>query len=88
MFCIPVVILKNVARFNDSEYNFLIFKGIFTPEGTGHNAIYTQVEKLVAQQAPWLPISHADALCAYQPNIHGFFYPVTGTTPFADVTKN
>jgi peptide/nickel transport system substrate-binding protein len=78
----------NVALYKNPEFNKLIAKGLKTPAGAERNAIYTQLEKIAAADAAWLPISHAETLCAYRPNIHNFYYHMTGVTPFAGVKKD
>jgi peptide/nickel transport system substrate-binding protein len=77
----------NIALYKNPEFNDLIAKGIVTPAGPERNAIYTQLEKIAAADAAWLPISHAETLCAYRPNVEGFYFHMTGITPFAGVTK-
>lgn len=77
----------NIALYKNAEFNKLIAKGIETPAGAARNAIYTQLEKIAAADAAWLPISHAETLCAYRPNIQNFTFHMTGVTPFAGVSK-
>lgn len=77
----------NIAMYKNAEFNKLIAKGIATPTGPNRTAIYTQLEKIAATEAPWLPISHAETLAAYRPNVNGFYYHMTGITPFAEVSK-
>lgn len=77
----------NVALYKNPEFNSLIAKGIATPAGADRIAIYTQLEKIAAKDAPWLPVSHAQTLAAYRPNINNFLYHMTGVTPFAGVSK-
>lgn len=77
----------NVALYKNADFNALIAKGIKTPAGAERNAIYTQLEKIAATEAPWLPISHAETLCAYRPNVQNFYFHMTGVTPFAGVSK-
>ena len=77
----------NVALYKNDEFNKLINKGVETPAGDERIALYTQLEKVVAADAAWLPISHAETLCAYKPNIHDFYYHMTGVTPLAGVSK-
>jgi len=78
----------NVALYKNPEFNKLIIKGVETPAGAERNAIYTQLEKIASVEAPWLPISHAETLCAFRPSIHNFYYHMTGITPFAGVSKD
>ena len=77
----------NIALYKNAEFNKLIAKGVETPAGPARNAIYTQLEKIAAADAAWLPISHAQTLCAYKPNIHNFYFHMTGITPLAGVSK-
>jgi len=77
----------NIALYNNDQFKSLIAKGLTTPAGPERNAIYTQQEKFVAADAVWLPISHAQTLCAYRPNVSNFYYHMTGITPFAGVSK-
>ncbi|HZK54435.1 MAG TPA: ABC transporter substrate-binding protein [Desulfosporosinus sp.] len=78
----------NVALYKNPEFNKLIAKGVETPAGAERNAIYTQLEKIAAADSAWLPISHAETLCAYQPGIHDFYFHMTGITPLAGVSKD
>ena len=77
----------NIALYKNDEFNSLIAKGLTTPAGADRNAIYTQLEKIAASDSVWLPISHAQTLCAYRPDVQNFYFHVTGITPFAGVSK-
>ncbi|MDA8228164.1 MAG: ABC transporter substrate-binding protein [Desulfitobacterium hafniense] len=77
----------NIALYKNNQFNSLIAKGLTTPAGAERNAIYTQLEKIAAAEAPWLPISHAQTLCAYRPNVQNFYFHMTGITPLAGVSK-
>lgn len=77
----------NVARYNNAEFNQLFLKGKSTPAGNERTQIYTNLEKMAAKEAVWLPISHAETLCAYRANVQNFTYHMTGVTPFAGVSK-
>lgn len=77
----------NVALYKNAEFNKLLADGVKAPAGAERNAIYTQLEKKVAAEAVWLPISHAETLAAYRPNVDGFYFHMTGVTPLAGVSK-
>jgi peptide/nickel transport system substrate-binding protein len=81
-------VTMNVALYKNKEFNSLLAKGLTIPEGADRNAVYTQLEKIAAEDAPWLPISHAETLAAYRPNVQNFSYHVTGVVPFAAMSKN
>lgn len=79
---------QNVAHFNNKDYNALIAKGVATPAGADRNKIYTDLEKLAAQNAVWLPISHGKTLCGYRSNVQDFYYHMTGNVFLSGVSKN
>jgi peptide/nickel transport system substrate-binding protein len=77
----------NISLYKNDQFNKLIAKGVITPAGAERNAIYTELEKIQAADAAWLPISHAETLCAYRPNVQNFYFHMTGITPLAGVSK-
>jgi peptide/nickel transport system substrate-binding protein len=77
----------NIALYKNDKFNSLIAKGVSTPAGADRNAVYTQLEKIAAADAAWLPISHAQTLCAYRPGVQNFNFHMTGITQFAGVSK-
>ncbi|MFU0833547.1 MAG: Periplasmic dipeptide transport protein [Oscillospiraceae bacterium] len=78
----------NVARYNDATYTEMIEKAVKMPDGEERNAIYVQAQKYLAEQAPWLPISHSTILYAVRPNVEGFNLHMTGMTMLANVSKS
>lgn len=76
------------SLFNSEEYKQLIAEGLVTPVGDERSAIYTECEKIIADQVPILPISHSNFMCGVSPRVNGFFYHVAQATKFAAVTKN
>lgn len=76
----------NVAHYNNPDYHALIGKGLTTAAGADRDKIYTQCEQKAADDNVWLVISHAKNLAAYSPKVSGYYYHVTGITPFAGVT--
>ncbi len=77
----------NVGRFRNEEYNALIQQGLETPDGDDRDAIYKQCEQMVADQMPWMLISHSKNLAAYAPSINNFFYHPTGVVHLELITK-
>lgn len=78
----------NVARYNNDQYKALITKGIETLAGDERNKIYTELEKLTAADAVWLPISHGKTLCGYRSNVKDFYYHMTGVVFLSGVSKS
>lgn len=78
---------QNVSRFKNADYDALIKKGVATPAGTDRDKIYTQLEKMAAENAVWLPISHGKTICGYRSNIKDFYYHMTGNVFLSGVSK-
>ena len=78
----------NVARYSNDAYKALIAKGIATPAGDERNKIYTDLEKMAAENAVWLPISHGKTLCGYRSNVKDFYYHMTGSVFLSGVSKS
>lgn len=70
----------NVARFKNDEYNELIKKGLVTPNGAERDDVYHQAEALIAEEQPWLLVSHSKTLAGYRPEVSGFSMHPTGVT--------
>ena len=77
----------NVARYNNPEFNALIAQGVATANGEERNALYAQMEKIVAEDCVWLPISHAQVLSAYNPLVDGYYYHKTAVVFFSEMSK-
>lgn len=77
----------NYSHFHNEKYNELIAKGLVTPVGDARSKIYTDCEKILAEDAPILPISHANFMCGVSSKVDGFFYHVACATKLAGVTK-
>ena len=77
----------NVAHWDNSEYKKLIAKGVDTPDGDDRDAIYKECEQMVADEQPWLLISHSKNLLGYSPKVKDFYYHPTGVVFFKGVSK-
>ena len=77
----------NVGRYSNDEYKALIQQGLATVEGDDRDDIYLQCEQMVAEQAPWMLISHSKNLAGYNPKVKGFYYHPTGVVHMEGVTK-
>lgn len=78
----------NVSRYQNKEYNDLLSKAVAMPNGEERNAVYGQMEQKVADEAIWLPISHAQSLSANSPKVNNFIYHQTGNVFLKKVTKS
>ncbi len=77
----------NVARWDNAAFKSLIAQGLTTPNGDARNKVYTELEKLAASEAVWLPISHAPTLVGHRSNVEGFVYHMTGVVFLSEAVK-
>ena len=81
-------VAMNVARLNDQKLNAMIAEGTSAPKGPERDAIYIEAEKYIASLAVWLPISHANSISAYSPEVQNYSYHPTGNIFFREMYKN
>ena len=55
--------------------------------GAERNAIYEKAEQIIAEEVPFLPLSHPQILGAMRPNIQNFSIHPTGMTYLDKVQK-
>ncbi|MBK5241314.1 ABC transporter substrate-binding protein [Clostridium sp.] len=77
----------NSAQYSNPAVDALLLKGRELENGEERNKIYKELQEIVAKDAPWLPISHSQALAAYSPNVTGFSMHPTGSVFFSGVDK-
>jgi peptide/nickel transport system substrate-binding protein len=78
----------NVSGYSNPEYHDLIMRAVALPNGDARNALYQQMEDIVARDAAWLPISHARQMAAYGADVKNFFYHPTGNVFFTSIYKD
>lgn len=77
----------NSAKFANEQVDTLLQKARELPNGDERNAVYGEIQKLLALESPWVPLSHATDLVAYQKNVKGYQLHPTGRVYLKDVTK-
>ena len=77
----------NIAQFDNADYKALIAKGVATSDDNERADIYKQCEQIVADQNPWLLISHAKNLAGYNPKVSGFVIHPTGVVRLWNAVK-
>ncbi len=77
----------NVGRYRSDAYKALIAQGLSLPEGDERDQVYLKCEQMVADESPWMLISHAQTLAGYSPKVKGFSIHPTGVVHLAGVTK-
>jgi len=78
----------NVSGYHNPEYHDTLVKAAATPNGPERNALYARLEQIVAEDLPWLTISHARLMAAHQASIPDFFIHPTQTIYFRFFHKN
>lgn len=61
----------NQSMWIDQEFNALIKRAAIIPDGPGRNSLYRRANKIIYDEAGFVPISHAKELLAYSPNVWG-----------------
>lgn len=77
----------NVARWNNEDYKALIQEGLKLPDGEERENVYLECEQMVAEEQPWLLISHSQNLCGVSPAVQNFYYHPTGCVFLKGTTK-
>jgi peptide/nickel transport system substrate-binding protein len=77
----------NSAKYSNPDVDKLLAQGRMTPNGDARNKIYADIQKIVLDDAAWLPISNADDMAAYSPKVKGFKLHPTGVVFLKDVDK-
>lgn len=68
----------NTAKYSNKQVDDLLLQARQTPNGDARNKLYAQVQQIVAKDAPWLPISYANDIAAYNPKVTNFTLHPTG----------
>lgn len=77
----------NVARYTNPEVDKLLAQGKATPNGDARNAIYGQLQDILAKEAPWVNISYAKSMAASSAKVKNFSVHPTGSVFFQKVDK-
>lgn len=68
------------TSYDNPEVASLIAEGRSTPPGEARGAIYTKIQDLIAQDAPYLPLSYKPTVKAAQASVHGLEVLPNGST--------
>ena len=77
----------NVARYTNLEVDKLLAQGKATPNGDSRNAIYGQIQDVLAKEAPWVNISYSKQMAASSSKVKNFSIHPTGSVFFQKVDK-
>jgi peptide/nickel transport system substrate-binding protein len=77
----------NAAKYASPEVDQLLAKARTQPNGDDRNKTYMDIQKILAKDAPWLPISNAIDMAAYNPKVQNFSLHPTGNVFLKGVEK-
>ncbi len=61
----------NVAFFSDEQVHRLLLKGQAETDRAARERYYRQAQRIIAEQAPWVPLAHTEVLVAHRRAVHG-----------------
>ncbi len=85
--CAAISSGSNRAFWCDSSFDELITEARSNRDSELRDALYQQAQQLFYQQAPWLPIAHANQYLAARSNIVGLHQSVSGGVDFQNAER-
>lgn len=73
------------THYSDPQVTALLRKGETQADGPERKATYTQIQELIAQDAPYIPLSYPAAIKATSSKVHGFVVLPNGSTQLQNV---
>ena len=77
----------NAAKYGNPRVDELLVKGRRTLDPAERAKIYSELQKIVLEDAPWVFLTHATSMAAYRPEVCNFKLHPTGVIWFDDVYK-
>lgn len=69
----------NRAFFDNSEVHELLLKAQVTSDVTERTVLYERAQEFIHDQAPWVPLAHAEQHIAHMSRISGIIYNINGS---------
>ncbi len=79
--------INNNSFWINQEYINTIQEGMQVPDGDKRNELYKKAEMILAEETPIIPISHANQIAAYRPNLKDVTFHSIGLFFFKDAYK-
>jgi peptide/nickel transport system substrate-binding protein len=79
---------NNYSRYSNEEAHKLLIEAQTTADEAKRNELYQKAQKIIHEDAPWVPLVHSKPQLAGSKNIKGFVPHPKGTQSFADVSLN
>lgn len=77
----------NVAKYKNTQVDSLLEQARSTANGKERNDLYKQIQEIVIKDAPWVYISNAQDMAAYNTKVKNLSLHPTGNVFLKDVTK-
>ncbi len=77
----------NSAKYKNPKVDELLKQGREEMDPAKRAQIYSELQKIVLEEAPWVYLTHATSMAAYRPDVKGFKLHPTGTIFFKGVDK-
>ncbi|HBV98674.1 MAG TPA: ABC transporter substrate-binding protein [Desulfotomaculum sp.] len=75
----------NTGKYSNKKVDELLVKGRTAQAMEERNAAYSELQKIVEKDAPWVFLSHSKDMAAYNSNVEGMDLHPTGVIFFRDV---
>lgn len=75
----------NAAKYSNKKVDELLVKGRTAKTPEERNAAYSELQKIVQDEAPWVFLSHSKDMAAVSKNVEGFDLHPVGVVYFRDV---
>jgi len=75
----------NAGKYSNAKVDALLVKGRTAKTTEERNAAYSELQKIVQADAPWVFLSHSKDMAAVGTNVTGFDLHPTGVIFFRDV---
>lgn len=76
------------TSYSNPEVNALVEQGRVTPDGPEREKIYFEIQRLLADQVPFIPLSFPANLQGTAANVHGYTLLPNGSVRFQDAWKS
>ncbi len=77
----------NKAKYSNSEVDALLQEGRLTTDPTRRQQIYSRIQEIIVEEAPWVFLSHSQVLVAHRPEVKDFVVHPTGVIFFKNARK-
>lgn len=77
----------NAAHYSNAKVDDLLVKARTSSDAAERAKLYSELQKIVVQEAPWVFLSHSKDMVAYSPKVQNFAMHPTGVTFFRGVSK-